>query len=127
MKRIISILLFLSCLTAISVQARKVTGIVADENGESVIGAIVQVAGGKQKAITDMDGKYSLDVPDDTAVKLQVSYFGYELLTKTLSPTAQTMDFKLKPKDKEMDECTAPQKVDTKNFYCLTIFLKVDI
>ncbi len=23
--------------------------------------------------------------------------------------------------------CTAPQKVDTKNFYCLTIFLKVDI
>lgn len=104
MKRIISILLFLSFLTALSVQARKVTGIVADENGESVIGAIVQVAGSKQKAITDMDGKYSLDVPDDTAVKLQVSYFGYELLTKTLSPTAQTMDFKLKPKNKEMDE-----------------------
>lgn len=55
---------------------RVVKGVVVDENGESIIGATVSVVGQKSGAvITDIDGRFSIQVP--AGKKLKVSYIGY--------------------------------------------------
>ena len=56
-------------------QARIVTGIVTDKDGIPVIGANVVVKGTTNGTITDMDGKFSLEVPEGAT--LEVSYIGY--------------------------------------------------
>ena len=45
-----------------------VRGTVVDQTGESVIGASIQVKGTTQGTITDIDGKFSLGVPDKKSV-----------------------------------------------------------
>lgn len=56
---------------------RTVTGTVVDETGEPVIGVNVRVKGTTIGAITDLDGKFTLNgVPQDAV--LQVSYVGYK-------------------------------------------------
>lgn len=54
---------------------KKVTGTVSDENGEPIIGANVVEKGTTNGTITDMDGRFTLDVTEGTT--LQVSYIGY--------------------------------------------------
>ncbi|MDD3358624.1 MAG: TonB-dependent receptor plug domain-containing protein, partial [Parabacteroides sp.] len=58
-----------------SQQNKKVTGAITDERGEAIIGANVMVKGSKSGTITDIDGNFSLDVPDGAI--LQISYIGY--------------------------------------------------
>ena len=52
----------------------EVTGIVSDSSGP-VIGATVMVKGSKTGVITDLDGKFSIKVPDGATIV--VSYIGY--------------------------------------------------
>lgn len=55
---------------------RKVTGVVRDATGEPVIGANVVVKGNEtQGTITDVDGKFALEVSED--VILYISFIGY--------------------------------------------------
>lgn len=54
---------------------KKITGVVKDDMGTPVIGANVLIKGTSNGTITDMDGKYTIQV-DDNAV-LQISYIGY--------------------------------------------------
>ena len=54
-----------------------ITGKVVDVDGEGLIGANVLVKGTSVGTITDFDGNYSLDAPDD-ATTLIFSYTGYE-------------------------------------------------
>lgn len=62
--------------TALANQQKKIiTGTVVDPNGEAVIGANVLVKGTTNGTITDMDGKFSLEVPE--GAMLLVSYIGY--------------------------------------------------
>ncbi len=62
--------------TALANQQKKIiTGTVVDPNGEAVIGANVVVKGTTNGTITDMDGKFSLEVPE--GAMLLVSYIGY--------------------------------------------------
>ena len=56
-------------------ETKKISGIVKDERGESVIGANVVVKGTTNGTVTDMDGKYTLEVP--AGAVLQISYIGY--------------------------------------------------
>lgn len=56
-------------------KGRKVTGVVKDQNGESVIGANVSVKGTTTGTITDIDGNFMLDIPEGGI--LFVSYIGY--------------------------------------------------
>lgn len=57
-------------------QQRKVTGVVTDTNGESVIGASVVEKGTTNGITTDMDGRYEINVSNKNAV-LTISYLGY--------------------------------------------------
>lgn len=54
---------------------KNVSGIVKDERGEPVIGANVVVKGTTSGTVTDMNGRYSLSVPEGST--LQISYIGY--------------------------------------------------
>ena len=56
----------------------KITGLVLDENGETVIGAsVVLKSNPKKGTVTDADGKFMLDVTNTKDV-LVVSYLGYQ-------------------------------------------------
>ncbi|MDR2917060.1 MAG: TonB-dependent receptor, partial [Tannerella sp.] len=56
-------------------EKKKISGIVTDEYGEPVIGANVVEKGTTNGTTTDIDGKFSLSVPEN--VVLQISYIGY--------------------------------------------------
>lgn len=55
-----------------------VTGVIADDQGAPLVGATVQVKGTDIGTVTDVEGKFSLQVPDLNAV-LVVSYTGFEM------------------------------------------------
>lgn len=61
--------------TSTSSNAKSITGTVQDPNGEPIIGASVTIKGTTNGTITDIDGKFSLDIPGDGT--LIVSYIGY--------------------------------------------------
>ncbi|MFT7603114.1 MAG: VCBS repeat-containing protein, partial [Saprospiraceae bacterium] len=70
------LLLFVTMGTFVMSQ-RTISGTVTDaETGETLIGASVIVQGTFTGAITDIDGKYSLEVPEGSTA-LQFSYTGY--------------------------------------------------
>lgn len=56
-------------------QTKKVSGVVTDNTGEPILGANVVVKGTTEGTVTDMDGKYTLDVPNNAT--LSVSFIGY--------------------------------------------------
>lgn len=61
-----------------------VTGIVKDETGEVLPGTTVQLKGNKSGgAISGMDGRYSILIPDEKGVKLLFSFIGMEPQEKT--------------------------------------------
>ena len=78
-KRAFSILLLTLIAVTGAVAQSLVRGKVLDDTGLEVIGASILVKGTNQGTITDMDGMFSLSVPDKNAI-LQVSYIGYQTL-----------------------------------------------
>lgn len=60
-----------------TLQNVQVTGVVTDVNNEPLIGATVRLAGSSSGTITDLDGKFILQVPN-LKVTLEFSYIGYE-------------------------------------------------
>ena len=53
----------------------RVTGQIVDVNGEPLIGANVATLDSRTGTVTDIDGRFSIDVPQGT--QLQVSFIGY--------------------------------------------------
>lgn len=66
--------LFLMVMTGLYAQNVRVTGVVSDAQG-SLIGVNVRVKGGSTGVITDMNGKYAIEVP--ASATLLFSYIGY--------------------------------------------------
>lgn len=61
--------------TSLQGSERTVSGIVVDTHGEAVIGANILVKGSTIGGMTDIDGKFALNVPDHAV--LVVSFIGY--------------------------------------------------
>ncbi|TKG88381.1 SusC/RagA family TonB-linked outer membrane protein [Puteibacter caeruleilacunae] len=67
----------------IAQQKKSITGIVTDENGETLPGVTVVVKGTSNGTVTDMNGKYALDnIPSDAI--LQFSFVGMKTQEITL-------------------------------------------
>ncbi len=64
-------------LIAALAQAKVIKGVVTDQTGETVISASVVVKGTTVGTVTDFDGNYTLDVPDDATI-LVFSYIGLQ-------------------------------------------------
>ena len=55
---------------------RTIKGLVTDANGEPLIGCNVVVVGSNAGVITDIDGRFALNVPAD-AKQIRITYIGY--------------------------------------------------
>jgi len=75
MKNVLMTLLFLAS-TSVFAQRVAITGTVSDESGSPLTGATVQVKGSTVGALTDSDGKYTIEVPGPDAI-LVYSFVGY--------------------------------------------------
>jgi TonB-linked SusC/RagA family outer membrane protein len=65
------------CTTVVSAQERTISGKITEaSSGETVIGATVLIKGTTNGVISDLNGSYSIKVPDENAVLL-FSYMGY--------------------------------------------------
>lgn len=60
---------------ASSLPKRKYTGVVRDGSGMPVIGATISLKGEGALAVTDIDGKFSVEIPQGSTI--HVSYLGY--------------------------------------------------
>ena len=69
-------------------QQKKITGSVTDKNGAPVIGANVVVTGTNQGTITDVSGKFSIDVPQ-AAKSLTFTFIGMDPLEVSLGTSTQ--------------------------------------
>lgn len=84
--------------TGITQQQKKLTGIVQDDQGP-IIGASVSVKGATTGTVTDIDGKFTLEVPDGATliiryigyVTQEVKYTGQSVLNINLKEDSQTL------------------------------------
>ena len=95
--------MFLSAflMVGMALQARVVSGVVKDPTGETIISASVVVKGTSIGTVTDFDGNYSLDVPDDAKV-LVFSYIGMQ--TQEVTITGSVHNVVLKENSEVLEE-----------------------
>ncbi len=73
----LSLVLVMVLFAVVSMMAqRTISGTITDESGEALIGASILAKGSDAGTVTDIDGSYSLSVPDGTST-LVVSYTGF--------------------------------------------------
>lgn len=75
MKHFIVLLLFFVGISTLMAQNVRVTGTVNDNTGEAIIGANIKVKNGTGGTITDIDGHFSIETPQNAI--LVVSFIGY--------------------------------------------------
>ncbi len=77
LKKSLFSLAFMLCSTVAMAQ-NDVSGVVTDDNGEPLIGVTVVEAGTQNATVTDVNGRYTLNVK--RGAKLNLTYVGYETL-----------------------------------------------
>ena len=85
----------------LAAQAKIIKGTVTDQNGETIISASVVVQGTSVGTITDLDGHYELEVPDD-AQTLEISYLGMK--SSVISIQGSVIDVVLEEDHQVLDE-----------------------
>ena len=88
-------------LCGMAAEARVISGTVKDPTGETIISASVVVKGTTIGTVTDFDGNYTLDVPDDATV-LVFSYIGMQ--TQELTISGAVMDVVLSENSEVLEE-----------------------
>ena len=91
--RMAMIAVALSAPTVLTAQTKGVTGVVTDDTGEPLVGAVVHLQGTNTATTTDIDGNFTIDAPAGKTIK--VSYVGYEPMTAKVVAGKSVYDFKL--------------------------------
>lgn len=99
---ILTMLLAMFVTCSAFAQNRQISGTVKDSNGEPVIGAAVLVPNTTNGTSTDVDGRFTLSVPENT-LSLEVSAIGYASSTVTLG-TASDYSIVLREDTTFLDE-----------------------
>ena len=84
-------------------QNRTVSGVVKDDSGEALMGAFVVQEGTSNGVSTDLDGRYTITLPDNS-VNLQFQFIGYVTKTVTVPADQRVLDVVLTPDTNLMDE-----------------------
>lgn len=71
----------------------KASGTVIDENGETLIGAVIVENGAENSTVTDMEGHFSMSVSSEKAI-LRISYLGYVTVE---IPAGKDLKIRLEP------------------------------
>lgn len=103
MKRLIIYTVLMLCTLAASAQVR-VTGVVKDAKGEPVIGAAVMLEGNsKVGTVTDMDGKYVINLPSAEGAVLTASSISYKSMSQKVGKS-NVVNFTLEEDAEQLDE-----------------------
>ena len=94
-KKVGVLLCFVAFALSANAQTRKVTGQIVDESGQPIIGATIRLQDATTGTITDIDGHFSLNVPDGK--KVVISYIGY-------LPKGDTLKVILQEDNQKLDE-----------------------
>lgn len=102
MKKLMYVLLCLFMAIGLATaQTTRVSGTVTSaEDGEPIIGASITVKGSQIGAVTDFEGKFSLNVPTDVKT-LTVTYIGMVTQEVTVAPV---MNIRMEPSHQRLDE-----------------------
>lgn len=109
----------------INAPTKRITGLVTDELGEPIIGAAVKITGMSVGSITDIDGKFSLDVTPGSTI--EITYIGYRSEKLTIA-SAMTYNITLAEDSKILDEIivTGYGAVAKKNLTTSIVKVKTD-
>ncbi|MGJ7025976.1 carboxypeptidase-like regulatory domain-containing protein [Petrimonas sulfuriphila] len=91
-----------AAVTAVSPNTKTISGKIVDEIGEPIIGATVNVKNTHLGAVTDMDGKFRLTVPEDEKGMLVASFIGMKNVEMPLKE--HLGDVVMKSNDMALDE-----------------------
>jgi TonB-linked SusC/RagA family outer membrane protein len=103
-KSMIFCLFALLCISAIAQKnaIRQISGVVTDELGESLIGVSVVVKGTATATVTDVNGRFSIEVSNEKPV-LVFSYIGY-VNKEVVTGTQTLINVSLKESSLDLDE-----------------------
>ena len=126
-ERNLILILMLFSVSVMQAQNRTVKGTVTDVQGEPIIGANVVIVGGTKGVITDLDGKYSIQVPENGAV-LKFSYIGFKTKSYNVAKGKSVLDVTLE-EDAVMLEQTVVTAMDLRRDEksLSTAFQKMDV
>ncbi len=111
MKKVFFTLIALFCIVGFAMAQRTITGMITSPEGEPLVGASVIVKGTTVGTLTDVDGKFSLDVPKE-AQKLSFSFAGYQSQEITLG---NATELKIKLANSQLDEVVVTAQGIRKN------------
>ena len=100
--RLLTIVLF-CCGTQMVFGQFTATGTVKDQSNEPLIGATVQVKGTTSGAVTDLDGKFSIQVEENEAV-LVISYTGFSEKEVNVSASNPNVEINLESAAEDLAE-----------------------
>ncbi|MGQ1891978.1 SusC/RagA family TonB-linked outer membrane protein [Thermophagus sp. OGC60D27] len=102
-KGVLLLIMFCLSFAVYSQNMKSVSGVVLDENREPVPGATVVVKGSTTYGtVTDMDGRFSFDIPEDENV-IVVSFIGMKTLEVDVS-SQTNVTVMLEPESVELDD-----------------------
>jgi len=93
-------------MSAVAQTRITVQGTVVDQNNQAIIGASVIEKGTTNGTVTDIDGKYKIQVSSSSAT-IKVSFTGYENVEISASNTVQLRNIKLKESSVMLSEVIA--------------------
>ena len=99
------ILLLVVLLTGIPAWAatREVTGTVTDEQGEPLTGASVMLVNSRTGCMADLDGHFSIQVPEGPA-QLKIALIGYQPQTVKVAANQTVINIKMKEDSQMLEE-----------------------
>ena len=101
---LITLLMLITVSSVFAQGTKKLTGIVSDLSGEPLIGVSIVVKGTTIGTVTDLNGGYSLNIPDENKkATLIFTYVGY-LKQEISVNNKHTLNVIMKEDDKLLDE-----------------------
>ncbi len=88
--------------SAVETPERKITGRVTDEKGDALPGVNILVKGTQQGTVTDVEGRFTINIPDDQAV-LVFSFVGY-VSQEIIAGNRSSIDILLSEDEKNLEE-----------------------
>ena len=99
---VLGTLLMCSASVIIAQEMRTVSGTVTDETGFGIPGVNVFIQGTTIGTVSDVDGRYSLEVGDGNV--LEFRYIGYNTYTVTVNLGTDVYNVQLVPDTEKLDE-----------------------
>jgi TonB-linked SusC/RagA family outer membrane protein len=95
--------LFLICAFSVFAQKSAFTGKVVDETAQPLPGATVRIKGTDKSTTTDVNGKFTFQGTDQSAIVVTVTYIGYDVTEKIMTAN-EAVTIQLVPNQKALSE-----------------------